>query len=222
MLGNPIVLVDPDGRTVKPAKSLKGSKLKVFKQLKSSNKTYKRLLTRYLSENQGENLHYRVGNEKRLSENDVSYAHTSSGTDAFKAKSKARGYQALYSGTVTTDLVRENTTNFSDVGIAAVLIHEAVHANILAEAPFDAVNGSDHHVPFDNQIFGSTLEGLQEFSSTNGLEYSNRDLKLLAANGLWGTEAVNEAFGLDPNSETYDSDLRKLQEESKSLFKKDK
>ncbi|GJM34082.1 MAG: hypothetical protein DHS20C18_30830 [Saprospiraceae bacterium] len=133
-LNNPILLIDPDGRTVEPASSLKGNKRKVFNKLRSSNNKYNSLLNRYDKGAQSEVLHYRVGIGGLKSADDVSYAHTGAGNDAFAAYSSKRGgMRALYSGTVTTDFVDVNTEGMNDIGIATTLIHEATHASILAE-----------------------------------------------------------------------------------------
>lgn len=117
-----------------------------------------------------------------------------------------------------TNFVSENTQGMSEIGVATTLIHEGVHAFILAEADFDKVEKSDHHVPYSEIMFQSTLEGLQEYNSDKGLNFTDRQLKLLAANGLWGTKAVNNAFGLDSASEDYDQQLNQLRSESKGLF----
>jgi hypothetical protein len=210
--------IDPDGRTVKPAKSLKGNKLQVFKSLRSSNSKYNELVWRYDNSSYSDRLHYRVGQSGRTSPSDRSYAHTQTGNDATSVHSSKRGYQALLSGTVTTNFVSDNTTEMSDIGTAATMIHEAVHAFILAEADFSQVNNSDHHIPFSEVMFNSTLEALEEYNTDTEGGFSNRDLMLLAANGLWGTKAVNEAFGIDPSSDDYDQQVTQLQKESKALI----
>jgi len=219
VLGNPISFIDPDGRTVEPAKSLKGKKRKIFKSLRANNNVYNELVRRYDVGWQSEVLHYRVGEAGRDSERDPAFAHTDPPEDGFVTMfSNGRGHEALLEGTVNTNFVSENTTGMNDVGIAATLIHEAVHAYILGQYDFDTVSSKDHHERYSHRIFNSTLDGLIEYNTDAGGSFKKRELMLLAAQGLWGTEAVNDAFGLNPSSDDYNEKLEQLKAESKALF----
>lgn len=210
---NPIVFIDPDGREIKAAKSLKGMKLRVFNSLLKSNEQYKKLLKRY----DNNRLDYVVGTNEQKGTPD--YAQTK--PEEFEtARSPSRKIYALYKGEVSTNFVKENTTNLTEIGIAATLIHEAVHANILAEYKFEDVSSSDHHKPFSEKLFNATYNGISEYNKDNNLNYSDKELKLLSSNWLWGTDAVDKAFGLDKKSKSYDDDLDKLKKDAKELYNK--
>jgi RHS repeat-associated protein len=216
---NPLIFIDPTGKTVEPAPSLKGEWLAAFTELRASNETYNSLLSRYDVSSIKDDIHYRVGSGNRLNADDVAaFAHTKGDEGNEARMSPTRNIEALRYGTVTTNSVIENVQGMSKIGIVTTLIHEAVHAYLLAEGEYNTVNGNDQHVPFNDVLFKSTYEGLSEYNTENNLGLTDRQLKLLSANGLWGTDAVNQAFNLNPDDAKYEDELKKLKDEAKDMF----
>ena len=215
---NPAFFADFFGGTVEPLSSLQGAWLTTFTALRATNDTYNSYIEPFDKGPLKDNLHYRVGIGTKIDSDDTAFGHTK--PTEIGNITTSRGVEFLTAGTVTTLTVDVNTENITAIGIVATLIHESIHASILVDYNFAETANVDHH-PIEyyaELLFNGTVEGLTEYSNDNNLGLTERQIKLMAASGLWGTQVVDDAFELERGTEGYDAAVKALQVESKSLY----
>ena len=159
---NPVLLVDPNGDTIRPTAAFQNSTYYVvFQNLSQTNKTYQQILSKYQDNTHDFILDYSMKYTSKAGATQMSY--------------KKKGNLITYT-IASSKYYRPNGNNQCEIGMVKTLLHEAVHAEdglTKRETPF--------HDGFDQ---ASVLAGLMEYNSMYNLGYSFEDLEILSWGGL--------------------------------------
>ena len=164
---NPVMLVDPDGRTIyHPGSEFMNRYGTVYTNLKY-NRVFQSLLSGYNS-----------------AHNDMRFTDYSE-VDGAKAVCHSSGpnISTRTNGETTTQVIWDNYIMMntekmqSEIGLVKTFLHEAVHAR-------DVLNGTSvpkNHAGFDQQ---AVFDGLIEYRDLHKLPYSNENLEAISWSGL--------------------------------------
>ncbi len=198
VLNNPLLFIDPDGKDVILSNLFsKGEFGKAFNSLKSGSKTFNTLISKY-ENNSKFNLRLTVNNQKV----------ESNGSAAFTEYAKGQYKKAPSSLDVTT-YFKSNTSveanyEYTQLGTILVVAHEALHQKI---ALLPVKEDGDHNAY--NKYTTELTNVFKEYSESNGLNLSGRDIKDLVFSG-------------QQNSKEFKSYITDLAKENNSTYEKEK
>jgi RHS repeat-associated protein len=215
---NPIYYLDPDGRDVLPTPSFLRSRYgSIYNDLIGNSSTFQRIILPYQN-NKRMDLIFDI-NHAKATMSGTAFASTSSPNKIWstysngpnKGKVIAGSLRLVtnttenYSNDLLTDkgqdmvnkdgiIVAQRTFTYSDIFIAAAIIHESVHALVaynqrnLTEAPGDASH---------TQLNGHRdlmVKALTEYVTSNCLNYSTQDIDDMSWHGTEKSKQFSDHF----------------------------
>jgi RHS repeat-associated protein len=176
---NPIYYLDPDGRKIFPTQAFMSSSWgKVYVELSQKNNVFKQTIKMY----------DHPDNDYTLDHNLKSYNDDPLTTRATTTVDKyAHG---IFKATSNFNVPQDPSDNraYTKIGMAAVIIHEAIHAGYLG--PKGEETGRDHN-NFANKYQSKYHDALKEYNADNGNKYSKDQIEALSWQGLEGTDAFD-------------------------------
>lgn len=206
---NPINLIDPDGRDIKPSKAFLNSPYgAIYQNLYKYNSTYLKIVNKY-NTSKVFNLALSFGDQG------VPAGYSAWTTTSWKPSSSApktpisaESNQA-YAITPLTSVVTSGNNTYtyerSEIGKARNIIHEGLHSYLGAKG----IKEGDGHNTF-NTYRSMMVDALKEYNTDNMLGYTDDQLNELSYVGTRGSKQFKGYIqGLaDKNGTSYDDELK--------------
>ena len=223
---NPLMFVDPDGRTIVPSDAFTASRYgAVYNNLYDNSKIYRKMTKVFTDKETRDKFNYVLDYQNYIDINERRVG---------QALGKTRNIGGLefdekdnpIGGELTTFFIPLNETRtfgdvskqLNDVGRALVVLHEAIHADIDAREMRSLGLNANHHDGYTEVMYYGVVDALKQFNSANKFRLTDEQIGLIAWNGLQGSPLFNETFGLDPNSADYQTKLNGINDQFDSVI----
>ena len=191
-LGNPINLIDPDGRDVLPSKSfLNSSYGTVYKNLRQNSKTFNGLISKYENNSQF-NLRLRINDKAVPSGAGANTVYNSHDGNVPKSLDVNTNFRSHIS--VAKDY------EYSEFGVLLVVSHEAIHQKLALSSK----NDDQNHNLFNTKL-DLLINVISEYNKSNGSRLSDTNIKEIAFSGQQESEGFKSYIGslAKENNTTY-------------------
>jgi len=209
---NPLTLLDPDGKDVKPSKAFLGSPYGAFYQdLYKNNKAYQKLIRQYNTSKEF-NLTLNFGDKGVPKGYD---AWTTTHTQAYASNPKVPVSAESNEAFAVTPLTQtasngQNTYTYemTEIGRVTVIIHETLHTYMDAKG----LKAGEGHSTF-NEYRDLMLAALKEYNQAHKLGYTDDQLNEVAFAGTFGSTQFKAYIqGIaTKNGTSYDDELKAFQ-----------
>ena len=210
---NPVIFRDPDGRKLIPSSEFLASLYGTVYTKLLSNKGYKNMLSGYW-EHKIHNLNFNVATGTSTTQEHL-YAYTEETSASYTNK---EGF-AMYNSNALYFLgeVTNKNQHLTEIGKATIIVHEGLHSALQLSGLDNA--DTDDHNDFSNNL-SIMKDILQEYSSNNNLNYSDKQINDLVHSGLPENNAIfkqyveqsasNQNWSYNKKLENYKERVQKL------------
>jgi RHS repeat-associated protein len=202
VLNNPLSYVDIDGKDVLPSKVFLNSDFgKIFSELRQNSQTFQKTIAKY-ENNKNFNLRLDINDKKVIAAGAFALTEAPSGNNkAFKALD-TKGYF------LKENYVPSNSDyKFSDLGMAVIVAHEAIHQKI---APTGKQEDANHNVY--NKERQALVSIISEYSEANNLNLTPESITALSFSGQQDSKEFKDYISdlVTANGTTYKEEKNKF------------